>query len=173
MSPHHPPCLCNRKVTDLWDDLHYMHSYNWSLVSILSPSALSMKFVFMTVIWQFIFIFILPFWICFISKHCCILWFDISLLNFDRTMASQVTSLTIVYSSVNSGTGQRKHQSSASLAFVRGIHRWLLNSPHKGPVTRNMFPFDGVIMEGRLLVLVLSIPSYLIGDINLIQQWYK
>ena len=39
-----------------------------------------------------------------------------------------------------------KHQSSASLAFVRGIHRWPVNSPHKGPVTRKMFPFDDVIM---------------------------
>ena len=39
------------------------------------------------------------------------------------TMASQITSLTIVYSSVYSGGDQRKHQSSASLAFVRGIHR--------------------------------------------------
>ena len=39
-----------------------------------------------------------------------------------------------------------EHQSSASLAFVRGIHRWPVNSPHKGPVTRKMFPFDDVIM---------------------------
>ena len=41
---------------------------------------------------------------------------------------------------------QRKHQRSASLAFVRGFHRWPVNSPHKGPVTREMFPFDDVIM---------------------------
>ena len=41
---------------------------------------------------------------------------------------------------------QRKHQSSASLAFVRGIHRLSVDSPHKGPVTRKTFPFDGVIM---------------------------
>ena len=61
-------------------------------------------------------------------------------------MASQMTSLMIVYSSVYSGTDQRKYQSSASLAFVRGIHRWPVNSPHKGPVTRKMFPFDDVIM---------------------------
>ena len=39
-------------------------------------------------------------------------------------MASQITSLTIVYSAVYSDADQRKHQSSASLAFVRGIHRW-------------------------------------------------
>ena len=62
------------------------------------------------------------------------------------TMASQIISLTIVYSAVYSGTDHRNHQSSASLAFVRGIHRWPVNSPHKGPVTRKMFPFDDVIM---------------------------
>ena len=61
-------------------------------------------------------------------------------------MASQITSLTTVYSTVYSGTNQRKHQSSASLAFVIGIHRWPVNSPHKGPVTRKIFPFDDVIM---------------------------
>ena len=62
------------------------------------------------------------------------------------TMASQITSLTMVYSTVYSGADQRKHQSSAPLAFVRGIHRWPVNSPHKWPVTRTMFPFDDVIM---------------------------
>ena len=61
-------------------------------------------------------------------------------------MASQITNLTIVYSNGYSSADQRKHQSSASLAFVRGIHRWPVNSPHKGPVTRKMFPFDDVIM---------------------------
>ena len=61
-------------------------------------------------------------------------------------MASQITILTIVYSTVYSGTDQRKHRSSKSLAFVRGIHRWPVNSPHKGPVTRKMFPFDDVVM---------------------------
>ena len=61
-------------------------------------------------------------------------------------MASQITNLTIVYSTVYSGTDQIRHQSSASLAFVRGIHRWPVKSPHKGPVTRKMFPFDDVIM---------------------------
>ena len=45
-----------------------------------------------------------------------------------------------------SGVDQRKHQNSALLAFVRRIHRWSVNSPHKGPVTRKMFPFDDIIM---------------------------
>ena len=61
-------------------------------------------------------------------------------------MASQITSLTIVYSTVCSGSDQRIHQSSAPLAFVRGIHQGPLNSPHKGPLTRKMFPFYDVIM---------------------------
>ena len=63
-------------------------------------------------------------------------------------IASQITSLMIVYTIVYSGTDQRKHLSSASLAFVRGIHRHSpVNSQHKGPVTRKMFPFDDVIMQ--------------------------
>ena len=62
-------------------------------------------------------------------------------------MASQITSLAIVYLSVYSGVDQRKHQRPASLAFVRGIHRWPVNSPHKGPVTRKMCPFHDVIVS--------------------------
>ena len=62
-------------------------------------------------------------------------------------IASQITSLTIVYSIVYSDADQREHQSSASVAFVRGIHRGPLNSLHKWPVTRKMFPFDDVIMS--------------------------
>ena len=61
-------------------------------------------------------------------------------------IASQITSLTIVYSTVYSDADQRKHQSSASLAFVWGIHRGPVNSPPKWPVTRKMFPFDHVIL---------------------------
>ena len=64
-------------------------------------------------------------------------------------IASQITSLTIVYSIVYSD--QRKYQSSASLAFVRGIHRGPVNSPHKWPVTRKMFPFDDVIMLAQIM----------------------
>ena len=61
--------------------------------------------------------------------------------------ASQITSIAIVYSTDYSDADQRKHQSSASLAFVRGIHRGPVNSPHKWPVTRKMFLFDDVIMQ--------------------------
>ena len=62
-------------------------------------------------------------------------------------IASQITSVTIVYSTDYSGAYQSKHQCSVSLAFVRGIHRGPVNSPHKWPVTRKMFPFDDVIMS--------------------------
>ena len=62
-------------------------------------------------------------------------------------MASQIISLIIVYSAVYSDADKRKYQSSASLAFVQGIHRWPVNSPHKGSVTRKMSPFHDVIME--------------------------
>ena len=54
-------------------------------------------------------------------------------------MASQITSLKIVYSIVYSDADQRKHQSSASLAFVWGLHQGPVNSPHKWPVTWKMF----------------------------------
>ena len=77
-------------------------------------------------------------------------WFDDFFNHYTGVImgavASQVISLTIVYSTVYSDADQRKHQSSASLAFVRGIHRRPVNSPHKWPVTRKMFPFGDVIM---------------------------
>ena len=65
-------------------------------------------------------------------------------------MASQITGVSSVYLTVCSAD-QRKNQSSTSLAFVRGIHRGPVNSPHKGPVTRKMFPIDDVIQNGYRL----------------------
>ena len=61
-------------------------------------------------------------------------------------MVSQISGVSIVYSKVCSRADQINHQSSASLAFGRGIHRRRVNPPHKGPVTRNMFPFDDIII---------------------------
>ena len=61
-------------------------------------------------------------------------------------MASQITSVKIVYSTVYSRADQRIYQSSASLTYVWEIHQWPVNSPHKWPVTQKMFPFDDVIM---------------------------
>ena len=62
-------------------------------------------------------------------------------------MAHQMTGASFFYSTVCSVAEHRKHQSFASLAFVRGMHQWLLNCPHKGSITRKMFPFDNVIMS--------------------------
>ena len=62
-------------------------------------------------------------------------------------MATHITTLTIVYSTIFSGADQRTHQTSASLAFVREIHRWPMHSLYKWPVKRKMFPFDDVIMN--------------------------
>ena len=64
------------------------------------------------------------------------------------SMASKILSLTIIYSTVYSGTDERKHQSYASLAFVMEIHWLPVNFPHKGPVMRKMFPFD----DGEILI---------------------
>ena len=50
------------------------------------------------------------------------------------------------YLTVYSNADQRKHQSSASLAFVRGIHRWPVNSHTKGQWRGKYFPFNDVIM---------------------------
>ena len=88
-----------------------------------------------------------------------VIWLGSSLMQHNSDvimsrMASQITSLTIVYSTIYSGADQRKHQSSASPAFVRGVHRWLVNSPHKWPVTQYMFPFDDVITSNFGLVLL-------------------
>ena len=75
-----------------------------------------------------------------------IAWFRKDVFHYNDVImgvaATQITSLSIAFSTVHSGADQRKHQSSASLAFVRGP----VNSPHRWPVTRKMFPFDDVIM---------------------------
>ena len=67
-------------------------------------------------------------------------------------MRWHISGFMIVCSTVCSGVDGKKHQSSsASLAFVSGIHRWPVNSPHKGQVTRKMFPFDDVIMGNECI----------------------
>ena len=74
-----------------------------------------------------------------VSEMRCLHYSDVIM----SAIASQNTGVSIVYSTIWSGTDQRKHQSSVSLAFVRGIHWWRANSSHKGSV---MFPFDDVIV---------------------------
>ena len=77
-------------------------------------------------------------------------------------MAYQITSLKIVYSTDYSGTNQSNQQTSASLAFVGGIHWWPVNSPHKGPVTLKMFPFDDVIMIEVMLSFVVDLCNHIL-----------
>ena len=72
-------------------------------------------------------------------------------------MVTQIFSLTIVCSNFYWGADQRKYQSSVSLAFVRGIRRWSVNSLHKRPVTRKMFPFDDVIMQSTVRAIIIHL----------------
>ena len=93
-------------------------------------------------------------------------------------MVSEITSLTVVCSNVYTIADKGKHQSSASLAFVRGSNRWPVNSPHKWPVTQKMFPFDDVIMrmcmDWSILALVLSaILQYLKNHILIFETIYR
>ena len=85
-------------------------------------------------------------------------------------MASQITSVLIVYSTAFSGEDQGKHQGSTSPAFVRGIHRWPVNSMHKGPITRKIFPFDDIIMwmmpPAQKILLIRESHSSLDWNIN-------
>ena len=84
------------------------------------------------------------------------------------TMASQITSFTVVYSTVYSDADQRKHQSSASLAFVWGIHRdrWIPRT--KDQLRGKMFPFDDVIIMTSALVTAILQKSLPVDDeINL------
>ena len=72
-------------------------------------------------------------------------------------MASQIIIITTIYPTVYSRADQRKQQSSASQAFVREIHRWPVNSPHKGPLIPRIFPSDDVIMKNGGLLGTLSL----------------
>ena len=86
-------------------------------------------------------------------------------------IASQITRFTIVYSLVYSDADQSKHQSSASLAIVREIHQGPVNSPHKWPVTRKMFPFDDVIMKATPVVYRHLRPQAMLYRANLMKRY--
>ena len=132
-----------RKVHDIFNDWHVM-CFRWYVLCVFTEDQLltaqykhtSNAVVVATIV------------LCY-YVICCNHYGDVIM----GAIASQITSLTIVYSTVYSDADQRKHQSSASLAFVRGIHRRPVNFPHKWPVTRKMFPFDDVIMYSDKLVL--------------------
>ena len=74
-------------------------------------------------------------------------WDIISVTSQWAPCASQISSIASVFSAVCSSAHEKQHQSSALLTFVREIHRWPVDSLHKGPVTRKMLPFDDVIMS--------------------------
>ena len=76
-------------------------------------------------------------------------------------MASQITKPTVVSSTVYSGADQRKHQSSASLAFVRGIHRWPVNSCTKGQY------------RGKCFHLMMSLWFHCLHSFDQIGVWYS
>ena len=75
--------------------------------------------------------------------------------------ASQITSVSIVYSTVCSGADQRQHQSPASLTVVRGIHWWLVIYPNKRPLTRKMYPLDDVIMNNMSSTMINLLPKHI------------
>ena len=82
---------------------------------------------------------------CHSGSHCLNCYFHYNDVIMSA-MASRINGVSIACSTVGSGADQRKLQSSASLAFVRGTHRWPVNSPHRWLVTRKMFPSGDVIM---------------------------
>ena len=81
-------------------------------------------------------------------------------------MASQINGVSIVYWTVCSGADQRKHQSSEWLAFVKRIHRWPVNSPRKGPVTPEVFPFDDVSVEPG------AVEPYIPWNMHMVMTWW-
>ena len=83
------------------------------------------------------------------QTHATATWKSFQWRRYDRDGVSNHRR-PIVCPTICSGIEQRKHQSSASLVFARGIHRWPYDSPHKGRVTRKMFPFNDVIMVPEL-----------------------
>ena len=87
-------------------------------------------------------------------------------------MASQIAGVSIVYLTFCSAVDEKKYQSSASMAFVRGIHRWPVNSPHIGPVTRKMFPFDNVIISLSVWLFGLVLRSVIQYNKNDTLIWY-
>ena len=87
---------------------------------------------------------LIPAALCYSSWACRLLHYSDVIMS---SMASQITGVSVVYSTVSLSADQTNYESSASLAFVRRIHRWPVDSLHKGPVTRKRIRFDDVIMN--------------------------
>ena len=94
-------------------------------------------------------------------------------------VVSQITSFAIVNPTVYSTANRRKHQSIASLAFVRGIHRWPVNSPHKRTVMLKILPFDDVIMilthesRNKMAIILCTTIIWLFFKINIVIFWFE
>ena len=63
-----------------------------------------------------------------------------------REMASQTTDVSVVAQAFVRAQINKNIKVSASLSFVRGLHQWLVESPHKVWITKTMFPFNDVLM---------------------------
>ena len=87
-----------------------------------------------------------------------------------RAMSSRLTDVSVVCSNVCSSADQRKHQSSASQAFVIGNHRWPVGSPHRGPVTRKYFHLLASHNGEAFRVSILPANRH---KSTLLESWYR
>ena len=88
-------------------------------------------------------------------------------------MASQITGVSMVCSTVCPGAGQKKTSKLRVTGLLGGIHRRPVNSPNKGPVTRKMLPFDDVIVlkaasffQGKEICFCYNEDSFTIVDVT-------
>ena len=94
-------------------------------------------------------------------------------------MASVITGEITVCSTVCSGVHQRIIEAPCHWPFVRGIHPWLVDSPHKGPVTLNVFPLGDIIMHfyRRMVWNTSGFPSQRVSDVlpldDIIMHFYR
>ena len=179
---------CKKRINFMWNERQEMQSVirwcvlrNYSFSIILSNINTNVRYTLMICS-------LLPFSLAHLLKYiCCVCirqgthtshshYGDVRM----GAIASQITGLAIFYSAFYSGADQRKHQSSASLAFVQGIHRGPVNSPLKGPVTRKMFPFDDVIKHFQFppddfsfVLLVVTYNDVTVLHTMLMPQWVK
>ena len=95
-----------------------------------------------------------------------LLWWHVATMpsHYIDAIASQITGVSIVYSSVCSGTDQRKHLSSASHAFVRGTNRWPVNFPKQR--ARNA---ENVSIRWRHYVREYIFTSWMFGQAEIIK----
>ena len=86
----------------------------------------------------------------------------------DFTMSAMASQITGISMDCLLSRLFRRTSKESTLAFVRGIPRWPVDSPHKGPITRKMLPFDDVIM----ISFILRRPQHLSAVLGLSSDWY-